>query len=157
MPKITRQIWEGLARQFAARIPITTKKTLTELFSLQSTLVKMFKQAGVAMVAGSDFGGGWCVPGASLHQEFELLSEAGLSPLEILQMTTLNGAKFLRREASMGTVEEGKNADLVLLDADPLADVRNLKKIHAVVRAGTPCSKDMLDSLKKRTEERHAA
>jgi imidazolonepropionase-like amidohydrolase len=68
----------------------------------------VFKRAGVKMLAGSDFGGGWCIPGAALHQEFELLQDAGLSPLEILQMATLNGAKFLGHEDSMGSVAEGK-------------------------------------------------
>ncbi|MGS0759524.1 amidohydrolase family protein, partial [Roseateles sp. GG27B] len=68
---------------------------------------------------GSDLGGGWVIPGFSLHQEFRLLAEAGLSPLEVLQMTTLNGAEYLQRQATMGTVEAGKNADLVLLEANP--------------------------------------
>jgi imidazolonepropionase-like amidohydrolase len=72
-------------------------------------------------------------------------------------MTTLNGAMFLEREASMGTVAQGKNADLVLLDADPLADVKNLKRIHAVVRGGTYYSSEMLDAFKQKTAQRHSA
>jgi imidazolonepropionase-like amidohydrolase len=156
MPRGTRQMWEALAQQFAARIGAPTKTMLSQLFDLQSNLVTQFKQAGVKMLAGSDLGGQWCIPGIGLHQEFSLLSQAGLSPLEILQMTTLNGAKFLGREASMGSVEKGKNADLVVLEADPLAGVENLKRIHAVVRAGTYHSSAMLDALKKKTEERYS-
>ena len=155
MPHATRQMWEALAEQFNARVGAASKTTLAELSALQIGLVKIFKDAGVDMVAGSDMGGQWCVPGAALHQEFALLAEAGLSPLEILQMTTINGAKFLGRERTMGSVEEGKNADLVLLDADPLASVSNLRTLHGLVRAGSYYSREMLEALKTRTEERH--
>jgi imidazolonepropionase-like amidohydrolase len=157
MPHGTRQMWESLAQQFGARVGAAARKTLADLSALQLTLVKIFGDAGVKMVAGSDLGGQWCIPGASLHQEFELLSEAGLSPLEVLQMTTINGAKFLGREDSMGSIAAGKNADLVLLDADPLAGVQNFKKLHGVVRGGAYLSADMLEAMKRKTEQRHVA
>jgi Amidohydrolase family len=156
MPQVTRQMWEGLARQFGARIGTAAKKTLADLSALQIALVRVFREGGVKMVAGSDMGGQWCIPGASLHQEFALLAEAGYSPLEVLQMTTLNGAKFLGREDRMGTVEPGKNADLAVLDADPLADIANLARLHGVLRAGAYYSADMLGALKRKTEQRHA-
>ena len=101
------------------------------------------------MMTGSDFGGGWVVPGVSLHQEFDLLEKAGLTPLRILQMTTWNGAEFLKRESTMGTVEEGKDANLVLLDANPLESVQSLHTIHAVVRAGSLYSRQCLEGLKE--------
>jgi hypothetical protein len=157
MPQVTRQMWEGLAQQFGARLGVPAKKTLVDLSALQIALVRAFREGGVKMVAGSDMGGQWCIPGASLHQEFALLAEAGYSPLEVLQMTTLSGAKFLGREDRMGTVEAGKNADLVVLNADPLADVNNLKAIHGVVRAGKYYSAEALEGLQKRTKQRHAA
>ena len=83
-----------------------------------------------------------------MHQEFRELAAAGLSPLEILQMSTLNVAEFLHREATMGTVDEGKNGDLVLLDANPIADVANLSKISAVVLNGKYFSQPQLEKLK---------
>lgn len=156
MPQVTRQMWEGLAQQFGARVGTAAKKTLGDLSALQIALVRTFREADVKMVAGSDMGGQWCIPGASLHQEFALLAEAGYSPLEVLQMTTLNGAKFLGREDRMGTVETGKNADLAVLDADPLADIANFARLHAVLRAGAYYSSDMLEELKRTTEQRHA-
>jgi hypothetical protein len=156
MPQVTRQMWEGLAQQFGARLGMAAKKILSDLSALQIALVRVFREAGVKMVAGSDMGGQWCIPGASLHQEFALLAEAGYSPLEILQMTTLNGAKFLGREDRMGTVDVGKNADLALLDADPLADITNFARLHGVLRAGAYYSADMLEELKRKTEQRHA-
>jgi hypothetical protein len=156
IPAVTRQMWESLAQQFSARVGAAGKKILADLSALQIDLVEVFREAGVKMVAGSDMGGQWCIPGVSLHQEFALLAEAGFSPLEVLQMTTLNGSKFLGRETTMGSVAEGKNADLVLLDADPLAGVQNLKAIHGVVRGGKYYSAGALGDLKKRTEQRHA-
>jgi imidazolonepropionase-like amidohydrolase len=105
----------------------------------------VFDKAGVKMLAGSDTGE---VPGFSLHQEFDLLEQAGISPLHVLQMTTLNGAVFLDREASMGTVDVGKAANLVLLDANPIASVQNLHAIHAVIRNGNYYSNDRLEELR---------
>ena len=82
-----------------------------------------------------------------------MFAEAGLSPVAILQMTTLNGAKFLNREAKMGTVEVGKDANLALLDANPIASPQNLQKIFDVVRAGTFYSQDALTEMKKASAE----
>jgi len=96
-------------------------------------------------------------PGFSLHQEFRELAAAGLSPLEVLQMTTLNGAEFLKRETTMGTVEVGKNADLVLLDANPMADVANLGRISAVFLRGKHFPRAALDQMKAAMAAAYAA
>ena len=76
------------------------------------------------------------VPGFCLHDELERLTEAGLSPLESIQTATINPAIFLGRAKTQGTVETGKRADLVLLEADPLADIHNTRRIAAVVVRG---------------------
>jgi imidazolonepropionase-like amidohydrolase len=110
------------------------------------------------MMAGSDaVGAGWLVPGFSLHREFDELEKAGLSPLRVLQMATRNGAEFLGRTSSMGSVEPGKDADLVLLDANPIESVQNLHRIHAVVRSGFYRDRADLEALKARVESRAAA
>jgi imidazolonepropionase-like amidohydrolase len=111
------------------------------------------KRSGVKMLAGSDLGGIWVIPGVSLHQEFRELAASGLSPLEVLQTTTLNAAEFLRREATMGSVEAGKNADLVLLDANPIDDVANLGKISAVISRGKYFSRAALEMMKSEVAE----
>ncbi len=134
---------------FSSKMSPASRETLTKLGELELRLTKIFAETGVPMLAGSDYGGGWVVPGVSLHQEFDLLADAGLSPLEVLQMTTWNGARFLEREATMGTVEEAKRANLVLLDGNPLDSVQNLHKIFAVVRDGRFYSKDDLESIKE--------
>jgi imidazolonepropionase-like amidohydrolase len=89
-------------------------------------------------------------PGLTLRQEFAELAEAGFSPLQLLQMTTINPAEYLGRRDTMGTVERGRDADMVLLDADPLERVENLHRIAGVVRAGFYHSRRDLDALRSR-------
>ena len=109
----TRAMWAELTEAYMQRAPEDMKAAYRDLYEQQLKLVKLLKEEGVKMLAGSDMTGIYCIPGFSLHQEFRELSKAGLSPLEILQMTTLDGAEFLNRVSTMGTVDEGKNADLV--------------------------------------------
>ena len=75
------------------------------------------------------------VPGFALHRELELLVASGLSPLQALRAATLTAAQALGKE-ELGSVEPGKLADMVVLDADPLQEIHNLKKIHLVVQGG---------------------
>jgi hypothetical protein len=157
IPQPTRDMWEDVSREFSTKLSPAARDTLKALFALQMKLVKPFKAAGVPMMAGSDLGGGFVVAGFGLHQEFDLLEQAGLSPLDVLQMTTLNGAKFLGREATMGSVQVGKNANLVLLKANPIASVQNLHAIAAVVRDGNFYAAGALDAMKKKTEARMAS
>ena len=126
--------------------------------SLQLGLVRVFKDHGVNMLAGDDSGSAaaWCLPGFGLHREFDLLAEAGLQSLEVLQTATLNAAHFLGRESSMGSVEVGKEANLVLLDADPTQSVQNLHRVVGVVCNGKYLSSDDLEDLKKEVTGRVA-
>ena len=141
-------LWTQLQANFA-KLPAATKASLKQMYSQQQAVTKLMKQAGVKMMAGSDAGQAsvWVIPGISLHQEFHELAAAGLTPLEILQMATTNPAEFLGRQATMGSVDEGKLANLVLLDANPIADVANLDKISAVVLKGKYLSKDALAKM----------
>lgn len=148
----TRALWERLALQYQATVPESAAVTFQRYYALQQRVVGMMAREGVKMLAGSDLGGIWVIPGVGLHQEFHELGAAGVSPLQILQMTTLNGAEFLHREASMGTVEEGKVADLVLLDANPLADAANLSRIAGVVLKGRYLDQAGLQRLKNTPE-----
>lgn len=148
-----RELWLSVAEQFHGAVGAPARAELKRLFAAQLALTKLFYDQHVPMMAGSDLGGGFVVAGYGLHQEFDLLAQAGLPPLAILQMTTLNGAKFLHREQLMGTVDAGKVADLVLLDGNPLASVANLHRINAVVHDGHYYGADDLAALRKRTEE----
>jgi imidazolonepropionase-like amidohydrolase len=111
-------------------------------------IVARLKKAGVPFLAGTDTPAGvGIVPGWSLHRELERFVAAGFTPLEALQTATLLPAKFLGKENSFGTVERGKIADLVLLDADPTKDVRNTQKIAAVVAGGRVLTRGELDDM----------
>jgi imidazolonepropionase-like amidohydrolase len=101
-------------------------------------LTRQLHQFGVPMLAGTDFA--WpevgISPGADLHRELGLLVDAGLTELEALQSATRNAAQCLRQDADHGTVEVGKVADLVVLNADPLADIAHVSAVHATLRRG---------------------
>lgn len=105
------------------------------------------RRAGVEFLAGTDVINPYCFPGFSLHGELGLLVEAGLSPMEALQAATLNPARYLGKEKDLGTVEKGKIADLVLLDASPLDDIGNTRKIDAVVFGGKLLSKAEIQKM----------
>ena len=146
----TLTLWRRTAKRFAA-LPVSTRATFRRLYALQLRLTKIFDEEGVPLLAGSDVtGASWEVPGAALHREFDELSEAGLSPLRILQLTTLEPARFLGRTEDLGQVAVGRSADLVLLSGDPTAAVANLHKISGVVRAGTYHSPADLDEIRRR-------
>jgi len=117
-----------------------TYRKLTEL------IVPM-RRAGVELLAGTDVLNPYCFPGFSLHDELTLLVKAGLSPMEALQAATLNPARFLGKEKDLGTVEKGKIADLVVLEANPLEDIGNSRKIDAVVLNGRLFSKPELQKM----------
>lgn len=157
VPAKTRSMWQELSKQFDTTFAPDARETLKRLYVQAAATVKPFKRAGANMMAGSDFGGGFVVAGFGLHNEFDLLEQAGLTPLDVLQMTTLNGAKFLGREATMGSVAVGKDANLVLLDANPIASVQHLHRIHGVMRAGTYYPATALAGMKQHTAERVAA
>jgi len=99
-------------------------------------LIKLYHDHGVTLLAGSDLPNPWVIPGVSFHQELALLAEAGISPRNILKIATRNGAEALGILGDVGTLEPGKRADLVVLSADPLVDIRNTRKIEKVMQGG---------------------
>jgi imidazolonepropionase-like amidohydrolase len=124
-------------------LPVGRKK----IFSSFLELVGLMNQAGVTLLAGSDLGSKWISPGSSLHDELALLVEAGLTPMQALQAATHNPARFMKVDA--GTVEAGKIADLLLLDANPIEDIRNTRRIHAVMLRGKLFERSALQSLRQ--------
>lgn len=107
----------------------------------------IFHREGVDFLAGTDVSRPYIFPGFSLHDELGLLVEAEFSPGEALKMATYNPAKFLGMLDRLGTVERGKLADLVLLDANPLEDIHNTQKIRAVIPNGRYLDRPALDKL----------
>lgn len=107
-----------------------------EQIEIIKTNLRKVHDAGILVVAGTDTGVPGVLLGASSQMELVLLTEAGLKPVEALQTATINAAKMLGREKEQGTIEAGKLADLVILEADPLADIRNIRRISRVVKSG---------------------
>ena len=101
-------------------------------FAKALALLKLLHQAGVPIVAGTD----QTVPGHSIHRELELYVQAGFTPLEALQAATLIPARVMNRDKELGTIEVGKRADFVVVDGDPLADIRALRRVGLVVAGG---------------------
>jgi imidazolonepropionase-like amidohydrolase len=139
MPPWVRKLWAGARNAPPGALP-------ERIFERRLTLVGEMHRAGVPILAGSDVLNPYCFPGFSLHDELAWLVKAGLSPMAALQAATRDAGRFLDR-ADLGTVEEGKLADLVLLEADPLADIRNTQKIAAVISRGKYYGREDLDRM----------
>jgi hypothetical protein len=150
IPAESLEAWREVTETFH-NLTAAMRATDREAYGRQIALTKLFDDAGVRMMVGTD--GGGQVPGQSIHQEFDELAKTGLSPLRVLQMTTLNPAEFLGRTGTMGSIEVGKNADIVLLDGNPVESVQNLHNVYGVVRAGFYYSRADLDALKARAKE----
>jgi imidazolonepropionase-like amidohydrolase len=116
-------------------------------------VVNGMHRAGIPFLAGTDTPPGvYIFPGFSFHEELQRFVAAGFTPIEALQTATLNPAKFLGMDDRLGTIEKGKLADLVLLDANPLDDIRNTQKIAAVIVNGRYFSRMDLDKMQAGVE-----
>jgi imidazolonepropionase-like amidohydrolase len=114
-----------------------TPEIIRQMLSGSNEFLREARQAGVRMLAGTDVPTTGTFLGFSLHDELALLVETyGLTPMEALRSATALPAAFLGLDATIGTIEVGKHADLVLLDADPLADVANTRRIDTVIARG---------------------
>jgi imidazolonepropionase-like amidohydrolase len=145
---VPRHLRESWAREVAGVSPqerVIAQRDLRYQHVLAAT--RIFHDAGVRILAGSDPWNPHLLPGFSLHDELELLVAVGMSPLQALRAATLNPAEFLGVGDSLGTIVPGKLADLVLLDANPLLDIRNTRRIHAVVANGRHLDRRALDRL----------
>ena len=117
------------------------------LFEAQLRLISAMHKAGVKLLAGTDTAGLYEYPGFSLHDELALLVKAGLTPMDALRCATCNPAEYFGLLDSLGAVEKGKIADLVLLDANPLEEISNTSKIAAVVLGGRLIPRSTLDEM----------
>ena len=140
-----KQTWNASSRASAP-----TPKSLPlrqKIFCKQRELTGRLFRAGVSLLVGTDAPVAFCPPGFAIHQELALLAEAGVTPAAALQMATLNNATALQQVHSLGSIEAGKLADRVILDADPLAEIGNSRKIHGIVRGGRVCDRQALLNL----------
>jgi imidazolonepropionase-like amidohydrolase len=142
IPPSVQQRWTEDAKSFTGGATVDKTAKLSQI-------VGAMHRAGVPILAGTD--AAWyqlyTYAGFSLHDELGLLVRAGLMPAQALQVATIDPARFLGRDKDLGSIERGKFADLVLLDADPLSDISNAQKIKTVIVNGRVLDRKALDSL----------
>jgi imidazolonepropionase-like amidohydrolase len=146
MPSLVRDAWEAIRAGKQDRPSAYWREKRTRFFGELALTGAAWKD-NVPLLAGTDAGALYTYPGSSLHDELAQLVRAGLTPAAALRAATLGPAEFLGATDTLGTVAAGKVADLVLLDADPLADIRNTRSIRAVVLRGQLFGRDALDAL----------
>ena len=113
-------------------MPAETAKKNRPVYESMKNLVKALYDNGITIVAGTDMG----FPGYSLPRELELYVEAGLTPLQAIQTATITPAQVMKMEKTTGSIKAGKKADLIILDANPLTEIRNIRKVHTVIKEG---------------------
>jgi hypothetical protein len=123
-------------------------------FEFHQRMVALMQRNGVGLLAGTDTGDPYILPGYSLHDELELFVQSGLTPAQSLRTATINPARYFGIEGQAGSIARGKRADLVLLNANPLDDIRNTRKISAVIIRGRLLDRKQLDRLVKENDAR---
>lgn len=147
IPKSSRSRWDPNTNSNYKNATPEDWAAFRAKFREDLKLVGRMHRAGVGIIAGSDDMNPYSFPGFSLQDELALLVEAGLSPMEAIQASTKEAARFMGQLDRRGTIEPGKIADLVLLDHDPLADIHNSRSIRAVVLGGKLIPRVALDSM----------
>lgn len=142
MPERLRTYWDSY-RETQGLAPATRGRRRKE-FQKYQELTGALHRAGVILLAGTDAPEPYCPPGLALHQELELLVESGMTPAAALQAATIHNAQSLKMAAELGSIQAGKVADLVILDADPTAEIRNSRKISSVIHQGIICNSSVL-------------
>ena len=123
--------------QSHARVEQNQQSLYKTLLPKGMALERAFAKAGGMLIAGTDpTGSGGVIPGYSNQRQVELLVEEGFTPLEAISISTLNGAKYLGREARVGTIAAGKQADLVVVNGDPSTTIADIRKVETVFRMG---------------------
>jgi len=161
-----KYIGPGLEATYAWRVERAAKDAPAEIErrharfeTVARTTLPLLQEAGVTVLAGTDAGylNSFNYPGIGLHQELALLVRYGITPLNALRGATIEGARFLGREREHGSLEAGKVADVLLLEADPLQDIGATRRIHALVMRGEVFDRAQLDALLEGVAARVAA
>lgn len=133
---LTPQLREQFEQTYA-RTALNKDSIYTTLFPKGMALERAFAKAGGLLIAGTDpTGGGGVIPGFANQRQVELLVDAGFTPLEAISISTLNGAKYLGRDARVGSLAVGKQADLVVIAGNPAAMISDIRKVETVFRQG---------------------
>jgi len=134
MPERLRTYWDGYRR--GQGLAPGSRDRRTKEFRKYQELTGLLHSAGVPLLVGTDSPEPYCPPGYALHQEMELMMESGMKPTAVLQAATIQNARSLKQGNLLGSIAAGKQADLVILAADPTADIRNTRKVVWVIHDG---------------------
>ena len=137
-PDVLAKAWDPADLMSRARWTPETLSRFKQVLPVLERFVGTYARLGGRIAAGTDTPQQFVVPGASLHRELELYVASGLSPAQALRTATIEAAALLGVQERVGVIDVGKAADLVLLEADPLADIRNTRRIWMVFRDGVP-------------------
>ena len=133
---LTPQLREQFEQNYA-RTQANKESVYIDLFPKGMRLEHAFAKAGGMLITGTDpTGGGGVIPGFANQRQVELLVDAGFTPLEAISIATLNGAKYLGRETSIGTLAIGKQADIVVINGNPAAAIDDIRKVETVFKQG---------------------
>ena len=146
VPDRQRAEWETWTKQVSSMKP-EAAAAIKRRADWLVQLVRHMNDEHVGLLAGTDVSTAWTVPGAALHEELYALVEAGVTPLDALRTATLNPARYFEKTGEFGAVAPGMIADLVLIDGDPLADIRNTRRISAVVANGRYFDRPTLEAM----------
>jgi|ERR1044071_1670540 hypothetical protein len=150
-PQAAVDVW---SKSYELRMQNIPRDQVANVVTNNRVILRAFRDTGVRMLLGTAALEQYLEPGFSVMREMVALRNAGLTPYEILEMATVNPATYLGR-SDIGTIETGNRADLVLLDADPLADVANVAKVNGVMLGGTWYSRQQLDDALKTIKEKY--
>lgn len=149
VPARQRDYWHKYRR--GQKLTASTREYREKVFKKYQELTAVLHKAGVPLLAGTDANEPFVPAGSGLLQELEVMVESGLPPAAVLKAATLNNARALKQEKDLGSVEPGKLADLVLLNANPLEDINNIRKIDRVIRGGIVTEpKALLEAVPKK-------
>lgn len=142
----THRHWARDAANYAA-LDAASRVALYRFLLHSTALTGEAFRAGVPILIGSDSPDSYIFPGFSYHLEMEMLADAGMPPLAILKAATVQAAQFSNEEQDYGSLAPGRLADLLILDADPLSDISNSRRIDAIIAAGRLWDRPALDGL----------
>ncbi len=147
IPADGREMWEGRVRRIAARMDAEDWERMKQGAENRRRLAAALRSAGARLLVGTDTPNPFVVPGYSVHEELENFVEAGYTPEQALAAATREAARFFGELEAWGTVEKGKRADLLLLEANPLEDIGNARRLAGVMVRGRWLPKDELQGL----------
>lgn len=152
VPQSTVDQWTKLYNERLEQIP---REAANNVIANRVRILKALNEGGVKILMGTDAPQQFSVPGFSLHRELQRMRDAGMTPYQILVSGTRNVGQYFKEQDAFGTIEKGKRADLVLVDANPLKDIQNVQKISGVMVRGRWFSRADLDARLAEIEARY--